>query len=124
MTSKSNEKAEITRTERGLAIAGTRITIYDVMDHLKAGWTPKLIRNWLPLTPEQLDAALSYIDTNSTEVEAEYQTVLQEAQDIRKYWEDKNSDRLIEIAKMPPKPGQEEIYAKLQAWKAKLGLSA
>ncbi|MFN6514954.1 MAG: DUF433 domain-containing protein [Nostoc sp. CreGUA01] len=124
MTSTSNEKTEIIRTERGLTIAGTRITIYDVMDHLKAGWTPKLIRNWLPLTQEQLDAALSYIDTNSTEVEAEYQIVLQEAQEMREYWEDKNRDRLIEIAKIPPKPGQEEIYAKLQAWKAKLGLSA
>jgi len=124
MTSTSNEKAKIIRTERGLTIAGTRITIYDVIDHLKAGWTSKLILNWLPLTEEQLDAALSYIDTNRTEVEAEYQNVLQETQEIRKYWEDKNRDRLIEIAKMPPKPGQEEIYAKLQAWKAKLGLSA
>jgi prepilin-type N-terminal cleavage/methylation domain-containing protein len=31
---------------------------------------------------------------------------------------------LAQIAKIPPKPGQEEIYAKLQAWKAKLGLTA
>ena len=123
MTSASNGQSGIIRTERGLAIAGTRITIYDVMDHLKAGWTSKLILNWLPLTEEQLDAALSYIDTNRTEVEAEYQTLLQEAQEIREYWEDKNRDRLIEIAKIPPKPGQEGIYAKLQAWKAKLGLS-
>ncbi|WP_375499033.1 DUF433 domain-containing protein [uncultured Nostoc sp.] len=123
MTSTSNEKARIIRTERGLTIAGTRITIYDVMDHLKAGWASKLIPNWLPLTEEQLDAALSYIDTNRTEVEAEYQTVLQEAQEMREYWEEKNRDRLAEIAKMPPKPGQEKIYAKLQAWKAKLGFT-
>ncbi|MBW4678035.1 MAG: DUF433 domain-containing protein [Desmonostoc geniculatum HA4340-LM1] len=124
MTSTSNEKPKIIRTERGLTIAGTRITIYDVMDHLKAGWTSKLILNWLPLTEEQLDAALSFIDTNRAEVEAEYQTVLQEAQEMREYWEEKNRDRLAEIANMPPKPGQEEIYAKLQAWKAKLGLGA
>ncbi|MBE9246501.1 hypothetical protein IQ223_18950 [Microcystis aeruginosa LEGE 00239] len=31
---------------------------------------------------------------------------------------------MAQIAKIPPKPGQEEIYAKLQAWKAKLGLTA
>ncbi|WP_445628464.1 DUF433 domain-containing protein [Nostoc sp. DSM 114167] len=124
MTSTSNEKARIIRTERGLTIAGTRITIYDVMDHLKAGWASKLIPNWLPLTEEQLDAALFYIDTNRTEVEAEYQTVLQEAKEMREYWEEKNRDRLAEIAKMPPKPGQEEISTKLQAWKAKLGLTA
>jgi uncharacterized protein (DUF433 family) len=120
----SSGQATIIRTERGLTIAGTRITIYDVMDHLVAGWTPKLILNWLPLTEDQLNAALSYIDANRTEVEAEYQTVLQATQEMREYWEDKNHERLAQIAKMPPKPGQEEIHAKLQAWKVKLGLTA
>ena len=114
----------IIRTERGLTITGTRITLYDVMDHLAAGWTPKLILNWLPLTEEQLNAALSYIDANRTEVEAEYQNVLQATQQMREYWEAKNRERLAQIAKLPPKPGQEEIHAKLQAWKAKLGLTA
>ncbi|MBD2440225.1 DUF433 domain-containing protein [Nostoc sp. FACHB-110] len=122
MTPVFNEKSAIVRTERGLTIAGTRITIYDVMDHLLAGWTPQLIRNWLPLTEEQLDAALAYINSNRTEVEAEYQTVLKETQELRKYWEEKNRDRLAQIAKIQPKPGQEEIYAKLLAWKANLGL--
>ncbi|NEP62171.1 MAG: DUF433 domain-containing protein [Symploca sp. SIO2G7] len=124
MTSLSNEQASIIRTERGLTISGTRITIYDVMDHLVAGWTPKLILNWLPLTEEQLHAALFYIDVNRTEAEAEYQTVLQATQEMREYWEDKNREHLAQIAKLPPKPGDEEIHAKLQAWKAKLGMSA
>jgi uncharacterized protein (DUF433 family) len=124
MTLGTNKQSFIIRTERGLTITGTRITLYDVMDHLAAGWTPKLILNWLPLTEEQLNAALSYIDSNRTDVEAEYQTVLQATQEIREYWEDKNQERLAEIAKIPPKPGQEEIYAKLQAWKAQLGLTA
>ncbi|NEP12875.1 MAG: DUF433 domain-containing protein [Symploca sp. SIO2C1] len=124
MTSSSNEKPSIIRTERGLTISGTRITIYDVMDHVAAGWTPKLILNWLPLTEEQLHAALFYIDTNRTEVEAEYQTVLQATQEMREYWEDKNREHLAQIAKLSPKPGHEEIHAKLQAWKAKLGMSA
>jgi uncharacterized protein (DUF433 family) len=124
MVSVSNGQLPIIRTERGLTIAGTRITLYDVMDHLAAGWTPKLILNWLPLTEEQLNTAISYIDANRAEVEAEYQTVLQATQEMRRYWEDKNRERLAQIAKMPPKSGQEEVYAKLQAWKAKLGLTA
>jgi uncharacterized protein (DUF433 family) len=124
MSMASREQTAIIRTERGLTIAGTRITIYDVMDHLAAGWTPKLILNWLPLTEEQLNAALSYIDANRTEVEVEYQTVLQATQEMRECWEDKNRERLAQIAKLPPKPGQEEIHAKLQAWKTKLGLIA
>ncbi|MDJ0734507.1 MAG: DUF433 domain-containing protein [Nostocaceae cyanobacterium] len=122
MTSASNGQTSIIRTERGLTIAGTRITLYDVMDHLAAGWTPKLILNWLPLTEEQLQVALSYIDTNRTAVEAEYQAVLQATQEMREYWQEKNRERLAQIAKLPPKPGQEEVYAKLQTWKAKLEL--
>jgi uncharacterized protein (DUF433 family) len=124
MTAISNGRAAIVRTERGLTIAGTRITLYDIMDHLAVGWTPKLILNWLPLSEEQLNAALSYIAANQTMVEADYQTVLQETQERREYWEGKYQERLAQIAKLPPKPGQEEVYAKLQAWKARLGLTA
>lgn len=123
MTQLSNGQSAIVRTERGLTIAGTRITLYDVMDYLASGWSPKLIRDWLPLTKEQADAALSYIETYRSEVEAEYQTVLQTAQEIQNYWEDKNRQRLARLATIPPKPGQEEIYVKLQAWKTKLGLT-
>ena len=36
MTNISDEETAIIRTERGLTIAGTRITIYDIMDHVTA----------------------------------------------------------------------------------------
>ena len=41
----SNGQSAIICTERGLTIAGTRITLYDVMDFLKAQYPPKLIRD-------------------------------------------------------------------------------
>jgi uncharacterized protein (DUF433 family) len=113
----------IIRTEAGLTIDGTRITLYDVMDHLNAGWTPRLILNWLPLSESQLEAALAYIEAHRSEVEAEYQAVLQSAQEVRAYWEDQNRDRLAEIAKLPPKPEQAALHAKLQAWKTQLGMT-
>lgn len=115
----STEQTAIIRTERGLAIAGTRITIYDVMDHLAAGRPPELILNWLPLTQKQLESAISYIETNRDRVEAEYQEVLKTADEIRQYWEERNRDRLAQIAAMPPKPGREALWKKLQAQKAK-----
>jgi uncharacterized protein (DUF433 family) len=124
MTLTSDGKAAIIHTERGLTIAGTRITVYDIMDYLNAGWTPKLILGWLRLTEEQLNAALSYIEEHRSEVEAEYQTVLQTSEEIREYWEAKNRDRFARIAALPPKPGQEAIRAKIQAHKAKLGMTA
>lgn len=124
MTVTSKEKAAIIRTERGLTIAGTRITLYDIMDYLKEGWTPKLIPGWLRLTEEQLNAALSYIEEHHSEVEAEYQTVVQISEEIREYWEAKNRELFARIAAMPPKSGQEAIRAKIQAHKAKLGMTA
>jgi hypothetical protein len=37
MTENINAQATIVRTSRGLSIAGTRITLYQVMDYVKAG---------------------------------------------------------------------------------------
>lgn len=119
MTLASSGQTAIIRTERGLTIAGTRITLYDVIDHLVAGCEPRLILNWLPLTEAQLDAALSYIEANRAAVEAEYQEVLQNAEEIRQYWEDRNREHFARIAKLPPKPGQEALWTKLQAQKAR-----
>ena len=41
MTWTSNEQATIIRTERGLTIVGTRISLYDVIDFLRADYSPK-----------------------------------------------------------------------------------
>ncbi len=74
----------------------------------------------LDLTDEQVTAALNYIETNRAEVEAEYHLVLQEAEELRQYYEEQNYDRIARIAAKPPKPGTEAIRAKLQARRAKL----
>jgi uncharacterized protein (DUF433 family) len=65
----ASETSAIIRTERGLSIASTRITPYDVMEYLIEGWPPKLIRDWLNLTDEQIASALAYIDAHRSEVE-------------------------------------------------------
>lgn len=120
MASLSDKQATIIRTERGLTIAGTRITLYDVMDYITAQYPPKFIRAMLSLTDEQVNAALFYIETNRAEVEAEYQTVLQEAEELQQYYEQQNRELITRIAAKPPKPGTEAIRAKLQQAKAKL----
>lgn len=120
MASVSNGRPTIIRTERGLTISGTRTSLYDVIDLLKAQYPPKLIRDKFNLTDLQINAALSYIETNKTQVEAEYQEVLQNREEIRQYWEERNRDRFARIAAMPHKPGQEMLWAKLEAWKARI----
>ena len=119
MTAAPYSQPVINRTERGLTISGTRITLYDVLDYLTAQYPPKFIGSLFELTEAQLNAALSYIDRNRAEVEAEYQLVLKQAEENRQYWEQRNREHLARIATMSPKPGQEALWEKLQAQKAK-----
>lgn len=114
MTPTSNGQVSIIRTERGLTIAGTRITLYDVMDHLKAQYPPKFIRDALNLTDSQIHAALTYIEAHRTEVEAEYQEILKGAAETQQYWEERNRERFAQIAAAHPRPGYEAVRAKLQ----------
>lgn len=115
----SNGQSAIIRTERGLTIVGTRITLYDVIDFLKAQYPPKLIRDKFNLTDEQINAALSYLEANRIQVEAEYQEVLHTREEIRQYWEERNREHFAQIAAMPRKPGQAALWAKLEEQKAK-----
>lgn len=124
MTLALNEQGAIVRTERGLTIAGTRITIYDVMDYVTEHYPSKFIRAMLSLTEEQVAAALSYIESHRAEVEAEYNLVVKEAEELRQYYEEQNRERIARIAAKPPKPGTEAIRAKLKAEKAKLASRA
>jgi uncharacterized protein (DUF433 family) len=113
----------VIRTERGLTIAGTRITLYDVMDYLTADYPPHFIRDWFNLNDQQIEDVMAYIAANREEVEAEYAEVLKNAEEIRQYWEERNRERFARIAALPPKPGQEAIREKLRAWKQRLGMS-
>ncbi len=104
----------------GLYIAGTRITLYHIMDYLLAGWPPHLIAQWLNVTDLQMADVMTYIDEHRAEVVGQYHQVLLQAEENRQYWEGRNRERLAAIAAAPPKPGQEELQAKLQALKTKL----
>jgi uncharacterized protein (DUF433 family) len=124
MTLISNGHAAIIRTERGLTISGTRITLYDVMDYVTAHYPPKFIRSLFDLTEDQINDALSYIEANRPEVEAEYQFVLKQSEETRQYWEERNREHVAHVSAMPPKPDREALWAKLQEQKARHELEA
>ncbi len=123
MNNTTNTQTTVVRTSRGLSVSGTRITLYSIMDYIKADYPAVLIRDIFNLTDRQISDVMNYIETHHQEVEAEYRLVLQQAEETRKYWENRNRSHFAEIAAMPPKPGQEKIRAKLQAAKAKLGMA-
>src|SRR5581483_8301414 len=58
---------------RGPEIAGTRITVYDVLDYSTKGYHPAFIASLFRVSSEQVVAALEYIEAHKDEVMAEYQ---------------------------------------------------
>ena len=110
----------VIRTERGLSVSGTRLTLYHIMDYLKAGWHPELIRRWLDLTEQQMSDIMNYINMHQNEVEAEYQSVLNQAEEIRRYWEERNRERIEKIASSHS--DNDPVWMKIQSRKAELAM--
>ena len=75
MTPKIAESKIIDRG-RGPEIAGTRITVYDVMDYYKHGWHRDRIAVLFRLSSRDIQAAIDYIEAHKEEVLAEYQKIL------------------------------------------------
>ena len=119
MTALTNTEATVVRTERGLTIAGTRITLYNIMDYVTAGYPAEYIQHLYNLTDAQIADVLAYIADHRTEVEAEYQQVLREAEETRHYWEERNRDRLAAIASRPPRSEIAANRARLEARRAR-----
>jgi uncharacterized protein (DUF433 family) len=65
---------------RGPEIEGTRITVYRIMDFVRDNCSMTTIADELNLSEAQVHAALDYIAANRTEVEAEYDQLLQRVQ--------------------------------------------
>jgi uncharacterized protein (DUF433 family) len=70
-------RAGIIDRGRGPEIAGTRITVYDIMDYYKHGEHPDAIAAWLRIGGEQVRVAIRYIEEHKEEVLAEYQKMLE-----------------------------------------------
>jgi len=122
MSTSVNSNSTVVRTSRGLTVGGSRLTIYSLIDHFKAGHADELVREWYRLTPQQLADVHRYIEEHAEEVEAEYQQVLRSADENRRYWEERNRPRLEEIERLPKTPQQQAIREKINELKRKLEL--
>ena len=68
--------AQIINRGRGPEIEGTRITVYDVMDYLQEGWRYDQIVGLFRLPPDDIQAAIAYIEAHKEEVMTAYQQIL------------------------------------------------
>ena len=115
-------KHVVRRSDRGLSVDGTRLSLYLIMDHVKAGWPRDEIQDVFNLSDEQIDDVLDYILVNREEFETEYNEVVQAAEERERYWRARNAEHLKRVAQLPPPPGKERIWEKLQARKRELDM--
>jgi len=60
----------------GPKIEGTRITVYTVLDYLRAGRTRDWIAALLNVSSDQVQAAMNYIRDHDIQVNAEYEAIV------------------------------------------------
>ncbi len=70
------DEAKIIDRGRGPELAGTRITVYDVLDYHELGWHREMIADTLELSSQQVEVALRYIAEHRDEVMADYAEML------------------------------------------------
>lgn len=114
MSTNGTPNPTVVRTSRGLTVGGSRLTIYLLMDSIKAGHSDDFIVQSYPVTHEQLADIHRYIDDHREEVEAEYQEVIRKADEDRRYWEERNRARFEEIERLPKTPQQLAIRKKIE----------
>jgi uncharacterized protein (DUF433 family) len=65
MSNNGNPNPTVVRTSRGLTVGGTRLTIYSLIDHFKAGDPDEMVLQWYPITAQQLaDGSSLALDQN------------------------------------------------------------
>ena len=60
---------------RGPEIAGTRLTVYDLLDYVEAGWTSSDIAAFFRLSTGEVEAVVSYIDSHREAVATEVRRI-------------------------------------------------
>ena len=76
---------------RGPELEGTRITVYCVMDYVRAGDPPAQIAQELNLSEQEVQEAIEYINAHREEVEADYETILKRVSQPNPDWVDAGS---------------------------------
>lgn len=117
----------IRRTDRGLSVSGSRITLYDVMDYYGKqldrydGDPLGYVRYALPmLSEEEVQSAGDYIDANRAEVESEYQLVIEQAEERAAYWRAREKEWRANVVPKPVLPEQVALKKQFEAHKTKL----
>jgi uncharacterized protein (DUF433 family) len=103
----------IVESRRGPSIAGTRTTVFSVMDSLKSGHSRELIKQLFLISDEQLEAVLEYIAEHREEVEREYADIVRRSAERREFYEEVFWDRSPFPREMPDEERRRVLHEKL-----------
>ncbi len=81
---------------RGPEIAGTRVTVYRIMDFLREGSSRETIAEALNLSAEQVQSALDYMVAHQKDVEQEYDAILRRVNQANPSWVDAGRAQTVE----------------------------
>jgi hypothetical protein len=85
------------------------------MDYLKANRNKEYILQFLRVTPEQLDAAIEYIEQHREEVEQDYRRILHRSQELREHYENVFRERSPYPPDMPWEEKRKLLIRKFEA---------
>ena len=106
----------VRRSDRGLCVAGHRITLYLIEDYLRAGWPPHLLRHSLRLSDQEMTEVLDYLAANRSEFDREYERVARAATEREKYWREREQRRKrLKVTRRKFTPEQAAAWARLNA---------
>ena len=107
----------VRRSDRGLCVAGRRITLYLIEDYRRAGWPPHLLRHSLDLSDSEMGQVLDYIIANRSDFDREYERVACQATEREKYWRKREQQRRerLKATQRNFTPEQAAAWARLNA---------
>jgi len=94
----------VTGTIEWPTIKNTRVTLFDLMDHLKQGLPPHFVAHWYHLTSEEMDEVMQFLKTHEAEIERAYAAANARAAAQRRYWEARNRRVLTHDVSQLPLP--------------------
>jgi len=120
MSTNTTTSPLIVELPRGPSIAGTRITVYSVMDYIKANRSKEEIIESMTISLEQLDAVYEYIEQHREEVERDYAEILRRSEELRERYDKVFWERTPFPPDMPPEELKAALIQRLEEKKRQL----
>jgi uncharacterized protein (DUF433 family) len=94
----------VTGTIAWPTLKNTRVTLFDLMDHLKQGLPPHFVAHWYHLSPEEMEEVMLFLKEHEAEIEQSYAAANARAAAQRRAWEAKNRHVLTSDVSQLPLP--------------------